>query len=403
MLNTITTVALRTLSTFFPPQKPLVFSGAGASKKLADFMVQSGRKRPLLVADSFLLENAMLDDLIAFLGQAGCEITVFDGIVPNPTIAVVEAGLQASLENNCDAVFVLGGGSAIDVAKVIAAASTSGKDLSKLAGILKVKAPILPFYAVPTTSGTGSEVTSAAVISDSETHKKKFFVDPKFIPVATALDTNLLRSLPAPITAATGMDALTHAIEAYTSRNRFTDTDRDAATAIRLLFEFLPAAYENGEDERAREMVAMGSFLAGYSFAKASLGYVHAISHQISAHYNTPHGLANAVILPRVLRFNKAACAERFAALETMLGGDADETSTETLTARFIARVDALAETVGIPTNLSELEPRDFRSIANDALAEARMSYAVPRVMRKAHVMKILQSVSHGTRDLCFA
>lgn len=403
MFNTAITLTLRALSTFYAPQKPLVFSGTDAARKLADFMILGGQKRPLLVTDSFLLKNGMLDDLVAFLESEGCTVTIFDGIIPNPTFAVVEAGLKASRENHCDAVFAVGGGSAIDTAKVIAAASTSKKSLAQLTGILKVDRPLLPFYVVPTTSGTGSEVTNAAVISDTETHKKTFFVDPKYIPSAAAFDTGLLKSLPAPMTAATGMDALTHAIEAYTSRNRFADTDRDAAMAIKLLFEFLPVAYENGADERAREMVALASFLAGYAFTKASLGYVHAISHQISAHYNTPHGLANAIILPRVLRFNKSACANRFANLEEMLGHDGAKLGTDALADRFIARVDTLAETVGIPVNLTEVQPKDFRAIAKDALAEARASYAVPRVMRQAHVTKILQSVSGGSRDVAFA
>jgi len=403
MFNTAITLALRGLSTFYTPQKPLVFSGAGAARKLADLMIRGGQKRPLLVTDSFLLKTGMLDDLIAFLQSERCTVTVFDGIIPNPTFAVVEAGLKASRANMCDAVFAVGGGSAIDAAKVIAAASTSKKSLARLKGILKVDRPLLPFYVVPTTSGTGSEVTTAAVISDTQTHKKTFFVDPKYIPIATALDTDLLKSLPAPMTAATGMDALTHAIEAYTSRNRFADTDRDAAMAIKLLFGFLPTAYENGSNERAREMVALGSFLAGYAFTKASLGYVHAISHQISAHYDTPHGLANAILLPRVLRFNKSACASRFAALERMLGGDTADAGDAVLADRFIARVDALAETVGIPVNLQDLQPQDYAAIASDALSEARSSYAVPRVMNRGHVRAILESVSSGSRDVSFA
>ncbi|WP_422049422.1 iron-containing alcohol dehydrogenase [Shimia sp.] len=402
MISSPITYALRALSTFFPPQKPLIFSGQGAVLKLADLMVISGQKRPLLVTDSFLLKNGMLDELIAFLEGAGCTVTVFDGIIPNPTFAVVEAGLAASRAGQCDAVLAVGGGSAIDAAKVIAAASTSKKSLAQLTGILKVKQPPLPFYVAPTTSGTGSEVTSAAVISDTETHKKTFFVDPKYIPIATAFDTGLLKSLPGPMTAATGMDALTHAIEAYTSRNRFADTDRDAAMAIKLIVKFLPVAYENGADEHAREMVALGSFLAGYAFSKASLGYVHAISHQISAHYNTPHGLANAILLPRVLRFNKTASAQRYAKLERMLSGTEGDAFAPEQVDQFIARVDALAERVGIPVNLKDVQPADFDAIAKEALAEARSSYAVPRVMRKADVVAILKSVESGDRSVRF-
>lgn len=403
MFNAAITLALRAMSTLNPPQKPLVFSGMGSAIKLADLMILAGNKRPLLVTDSFLLRNGMLDDLVTHLTEAGCEVTIFDGIVPNPTFAVVEAGLAASLENHCDAVFAVGGGSAIDTAKVIAAASTAGRDLAKLAGIMKIKKPLLPFYVVPTTSGTGSEVTTAAVISDTETHKKAFFVDPKYIPIGTALDPTLLKSLPAPMTAAVGMDALTHAIEAYTSRNRFDESDRDAEMAIRLLFRFLPAVYDNGEDVQGREMVAIASFLAGYAFTKSSLGMVHAISHQISAHYNTPHGLTNAVILPRVLRFNRAASSERYATLERMLAGDGDNASSETLANRFIARVDALAERVGIPVNMEQIKTSDFSSIARDAVAEARMSYALPRTMSRRQVETVLRSVASGGRDISFA
>lgn len=396
-------LALRAMNRFYTPEKPLTFSGKGAMIKLADLMVRSGSKRPLVVTDSFLLKNGMLENLLDFLKNEGCEATVYDGIIPNPTFAVVEEGVAAIRKGQCDSVFAVGGGSAIDAAKVMASASTSKKPLDKLAGILKVDQPLLPFYVVATTSGTGSEVTTAAVISDTKTHKKTFFVDPKYMPVAAAFDTDLLVSLPGPMTAGTGMDALTHAIEAFTSRARTPGTDRDAATAIRLIMEFLPVAYANPGDERAREMVALGSFLAGNAFTRAGLGYVHAISHQISAHYNTPHGLANAILLPRVLRFNKDACSERFAELERMLQGNADRSYAQDQAQQFIDRVDALAETVGIPVNLDEVQQKDFASITKDALAEARSSYAVPKVMRKGDVTKILQSVSTGSRAVSFA
>ena len=396
-------LALRALNRFYTPEKPLTFSGKGAMLKLADLMVRSGSKRPLIVTDSFLLKSGMLDDLLDFLKKEGCEAAVYDGIIPNPTFAVVEEGVAAIRKGQCDSVFAVGGGSAIDAAKVMASASTSKKSLKKLAGILKVDQPLLPFYVVATTSGTGSEVTTAAVISDTKTHKKTFFVDPKYMPIAAAFDTDLLVSLPGPMTAGTGMDALTHAIEAFTSRARTPETDRDAATAIRLIMEFLPVAYSTPGDERAREMVALGSFLAGNAFTRAGLGYVHAISHQISAHYNTPHGLANAVLLPRVLRFNKEACATRFAELERMLQGDADQSSLLEQAQKFIDRVDDLAESVGIPVNLEDLKKQDFSNIAKDALAEARTSYAVPKVMRNGDVIKILQSVSTGRRQISFS
>ncbi len=402
MLKTPIHYALRTLSTLFPPQKPLVFSGTGSTLKLADLMVASGHRRPLLVTGGFLLENGTLDPLFGRLKDAGCEPTVFDGIVPNPTFDVVEAGLEACSKGHCDSVFVVGGGSAIDAAKVIAASAATSKPggPQKLVGILKVKS-ILPFYVVPTTSGTGSEVTTAAVISDSTTHKKQFVVDPKLIPIGAALDPGLLKSLPPGMTSTTGMDALTHAIEAYTSTNAFKDTSRDAALAIRLLVEHLPAAYRNGTDERAREMVAIASFLAGFAFTKASLGYVHAISHQISGHYDTPHGLANAVLLPRVLRFNRHACERQFAELEAMLAGESQGREPERAE-RFIERIDRLSEELEIQASLPELKQEHFREIANQARAEARRTYGVPRVMSRADAITILESVASGSASPSF-
>lgn len=396
-------LALKTMNRLYTPEKPLTFSGKGAMMKLASLMVHSGYTRPLVVTDSFLLKNGMLDELLAFFEAEDCAVTVFDGIIPNPTFAVVEAGVEAAKTGNCDAVFAVGGGSAIDAAKVMASAATNKKPIPDLAGILKVDQPLLPFYVVATTSGTGSEVTTAAVISDTETHKKEFFVDPQYLPIAAAFDTDLLVSLPGPMTAGTGMDALTHAIESYTSRAHMPATDRDAATAIRLITTFLPIAYNTPGDEHAREMVALGSFLAGNAFTRTSLGYVHAISHQISAKYDTPHGLANAILLPRVLRFNKEACSERFAALERMLQGSPSTPYAPSQADQFIERIDALAEAVGIPVNLDDLKEADFDSISKDALAEARSSYAVPKVMHKGDVRKILQSVASGSRTVAFA
>lgn len=407
MISTPITYVLRFISTFYPPQKPFTFSGSGSTQKLADLMIAGGQKKPLLVTDRFLVENGKLDVLLDHFKANDCQVTIFDGIIPNPTFAEVEAGLKACTENNCDSIFAVGGGSVIDVAKVISAASTNKVELNKMAGILKVKKAPLPFYAVPTTSGTGSEVTNGAVIGDSETHKKQFFIDPKYIPLGTALDPDLLKSLPSHMTAAVGMDALTHAIEAYTSRNNFSDTDRDSATAIKLLFDYLPIACSDGDNLKAREMVSQAAFLAGYAFTKSSLGYVHAISHQVSAHYNTPHGLANAVILPRVLQFNKSACAKHFASLEIMLSGEKPdaytEVDTDVLAKRFCERVDQLAEQIEIPVSLPDLQEKDFKKITKDALSEAWHSYAVPKVMWRKDAEAILYSVMTGNRDVVFS
>ena len=395
MLKRIINFSIKMFTVLFPSEKPLLFSGSDSTMKLASLVRESGHRRPLLVTGRTFLKNGRLNALLAYFEHVGCNVTVFNGIVPNPTFEVINDGLKACTENDCDSVFVVGGGSAIDAAKVIAACRANDVGVEQVVGLLKVKKTPLPCYVVPTTSGTGSEVTNASVISETETHQKKFVVDPKLVPAAAALDPLMLMSLPPHITAETGMDALTHAVEAYLSLNRFKDAERSAKLAIKLLFEYLPVAYEQGDDLEAREWVALASFLAGYAFNKSGLGYVHAISHQISAHYNTPHGLANAVILTNVLRFNASACADRLASLERMLSG-VDGGMDEHLAARFIERIDALAEQIGIPGVLKDLEAKHYDTITANALREARMSYAVPRQMSRAQCKTILTAVSEG-------
>lgn len=393
MLKALTNHALKMFTRFFPAEKPVLFSGPESSLKLASLLQESGHNRPLVVTISSLVSRGLLDEVFEYFKEMGCQAAVYDSITPNPTYKVIEGGIRACYENDCDSVFVVGGGSAIDAAKVIAACCSNNKSVEKVVGLLKVKKPTLPLYVVPTTSGTGSEVTSTAVISETLTHQKKFVVDAKLVPTAAALDPNMIKSLPPQMTAATGMDALTHAIEAYTSVNRFSDAERDARLAVKLLCKHLPKAYQSGESLEAREWVALGSFLAGYAFNKSGLGYVHAISHQVSAHYNTPHGLANAVILPLVMRFNRKACEARFAELERLVSNSKESNDSE-LADQFIARVEAMSQQLEIPGGLQELQAKDFQAIAKNACKEARMFYAVPRQMSQAECKEILAAIA---------
>ncbi|NER96425.1 MAG: iron-containing alcohol dehydrogenase [Symploca sp. SIO1B1] len=398
MLKRLSNFSLKMFTVLFPSEKPLLFTGVNSTIELASLARASGSKRPLLVTGKFLLKLELLDRVLEHFKNEGCEVTVFDGVIPNPTYDVIEDGIRVCKENNCDSVFAVGGGSTIDAAKVIAACCSNNVGVEQVIGLLKVKQPTLPFYVVPTTSGTGSETTNSAVISETKTHQKKFVVDPKLIPSAVALDANMLKSLPPKITAATGMDALTHAIESYTSVNRFSDAERDAKLAIKLLLEYLPVVYEDGNDLEARQLVSLASFLAAYAFNKSGLGYVHAISHQLSAYYNTPHGLTNAIILPQILRFNKSVCADRFANLERMLSG-VSIGSDEQLADRFIERVDTLGQRLNIPGGFKELETKHYEAIIRNALKEARSFYAVPRLMNPAQCQDILTSIaaSSGT------
>lgn len=392
MRKRLINLTLRMFARLFPSERPLLLTGTDSSKQLVSLARAAGAKRTLLVTEKALVDLGLLDGLLAQFENEGIVVTIFDGIIPNPTYKVIKDGIDVCNASDSDSVFVVGGGSAIDAAKVIAACSSARTTVEEVVGLLKVKS-VLPFYVVPTTSGTGSEVTNAAVISETETHQKKFVVDPKLIPAATALDPKLIKSLPPHITAATGMDALTHAIEAYTSVNRFVDAERDAKLAVKLLTEYLPQAHSQGENLEAREQVAIGSFLAGYAFNKSGLGYVHAISHQVSAHYNTPHGLANAVILPRVLRFIEPVATARLANLERTITGS-EKGRDEELASQFIERIEALGREIGIPAHLEELQEEDFAAIAANARKEAMNFYAVPRLMSAEECTAILADVA---------
>lgn len=402
MLSTPITYGLKVFYRLWPPQKPLVYSGCESVLKLADMLIASGKKRPLLVTGKYLLKSGKLKPLIEKLHENNCEVSIYNGSIPNPTFNQIKEGLELSISNKCDSIIAIGGGSVIDVAKVISVASTNKRSVEKLVGILKIKEHPLPFYAAPTTSGSGSETTIAAVISDARTHKKHFFIDPKLIPIAVALDPQLIKSLPSHMTAAVGMDALTHAIEAYISANSSQETDQHAEMAIKLIFDYLPLAVSNGEDLKAREMMAQASFQAGYAFTKSSLGYVHAISHQISACYNTPHGLANAILLPRVLRFNKSKCLSKYARLEMLLNGTSDVKNNEELADNFIERIDKLYKTIEIPAKLDGLDKKDFTKISKDALIEAKKSYAVPKTMKSKDIELILHSITRGKLNISF-
>lgn len=283
----------------------------------------------------------------------------------------------------------------MDAAKVIAALATNQKPASKLEGWMKVRRLPAPLFAIPTTAGTGSEVTLAAVVSESSTHTKKFFVDPKLIPAMTALDPELMTGLPPHITAATGMDALTHAVESYLARTANEQTRAYAVTAARLVFENLPKAYADGSNVEARRSMALAAYYAGLAFTRTGVGYVHAIAHTFGAYYRTPHGMANAIVLPHVLEFSKEPARRSLAELADAVGLDAGGSRDEAARAEaFIAAVRELMGQIGIPPTLAELRPRDIEPIAKQALGEAYLNYPVPRYMNQEQCEKLISHMS---------
>jgi alcohol dehydrogenase len=360
---------------------PRVFSGPGSSLQLCEHIAAQGVKSLLIVTDAMLVKIGLLQPMQDKLRALGVSCVVYDGVMPNPTIEQIENGLAILEQHQCTSILAIGGGSSIDAAKVIAARATNPYRIVHMSGLLRVAFRLLPLYAVPTTAGTGSEVTIAAVVSDPATTRKFAIMSPRLVPLAAALDGALMTGLPAPITAATGMDALTHAVEAYISRNRTRKTDAEALEATRLIMQNLPTAVRDGKNLEARQNMALASFKAGVAFTTAGVGYVHAIAHNFGAYYHVPHGLANAIILPRVLEFSKPDCTARLARLAEVSGLRKGGESDAQLADAFIQRIRDMNREFGIPAQVDKLRAEDIPAITDKALFEAHLYYAVPRYM----------------------
>lgn len=383
----------RLLIALLPENKPTVFSGSGSSLQLTRAIAQLGAQKVLVVTDKILNELGLIEPIKSSLEAQGVEVVVFDGVEPDPSFKVVDAGLAALKLNQCDTVLAVGGGSSIDSAKVMALAAANDKTPRQLEGMLKARKPSLPLYAIPTTAGTGSEVTVAAVITDTEADAKCLVLDPKTVPMAAALDPEIMKGMPAPITAATGMDALTHAVEAYISKGATVKTDAYAVAAVRLIMKNLTRAYDEGSDIEARDAMAHASFYAGIAFTRAFVGYVHAIAHQFGAKYHTPHGLANAIVLPHILEFSKPEVAHRLAELALVCELGERTESDWVLADKFIKKVWDMSAHMQVPTTLAALKTADIPEIAKGALKEAHYTFPVPRYMDQEQCERILRKM----------
>jgi alcohol dehydrogenase len=382
-----------------PQPRPVVFVGPDAAPRLCRMIGEFGFRRVLIVTDAVLVKLGLVGPLRDELTARGIDVAVFDGILPDPTYPVVRQGHAAAIAHRSDALLAVGGGSSIDAAKVIAAMVTSRKAPEKLLGFFRLTKPMLPLFVVPTTAGTGSEVTVAAVLTDPVRHEKAAVVDPRIVPAAAALDAKLMQGMPPHITAATGMDALTHAVEAYLNTWPTAETAFHAVSTVRLVFANLPRAYANGTDLEAREAMALASFFGGLAFTKAYVGYVHAFSHKIGGTYGVPHGQANAITLPYVLDFIKDApyAEARLAELAVAIGaGTADEPRAD-LAQRFVDRVRELNRKVGIPEKMAPLRNTDIPEIARAAMIEANRDYPVPKRMSLVEAKTLLGRMLAGT------
>ena len=378
---------------FIPIPQPTLLVGPGSSGRLGQAVAGFGHSKILIVTDSIISKLGLLKDLTDALTAGGTQYVVFDEITADAPIPLIEKGIEFYQAHDCDAIVAFGGGSSMDASKAIAVAISNPKPLRKLAGYLKgLKAPVR-IYAVPTTAGTGSEVTVAAVISDPEMHSKLVIVDPRMVPKMAALDPSLMTGLPPHITAATGIDALTHAVEAFVGNWATPYSDGMALSAVGLIFENLRTAYRDGKNLEAREKMSLASTYAGFAFTRANVGYVHAIAHQFGGKYHTPHGLANAIMLPLVLKFSAPAITERLAllAIRAKVGKDGEDR--EALAQKFLDAVVALNRDLGIPAVLDALKEADIPALAKAACLEAHTGYPVPRYMTQEVCENLIRQV----------
>jgi alcohol dehydrogenase class IV len=373
---------MKIVSIVIPFPEPELLTGPGSVRKLAEKIKEKGIKHVLVVTDKILMKLKVPAGLLESLEQKGIAYTIFDDVQPNPTIENVENGRAIYKSNQCDGLIAFGGGSPIDCAKVIGARIANPYfSVRCMKGLFKVFLPIPPLFCVPTTAGTGSETTVAAVISDPATHEKFAINDLKLIPKIAVLDPELMVGLPPHMTSTTGMDALTHAVEAYIGLNGTQFTDEKAEQATKLIFENLEKAYNTGTDLEARSNMSLASYYAGAAFTRAYVGYVHAIAHNMGGLYGVPHGLANAVILPYVLEFCRKGAEKKLAALAVAGGIGKKGESIEELSYRFIQKIKTMNKNMKIPTFIKELKAKDIPLIAQRALNEAHPDYPVPVIM----------------------
>ncbi|MBP7081711.1 MAG: iron-containing alcohol dehydrogenase [Rhodocyclaceae bacterium] len=374
--------------------KPFSFVGPDASLSLAREIVGLGVKRVMVITDGPVFKLGIVNPVIAELQKGGITVEVYSEIEPDPGYELVLKGVEQLNKFKADAVLAVGGGSSIDGAKSILLCQANNCHPSKLAGVWLYSAPRkrgLPFFAIPTTAGTGSEVTIAAVVSDKQLQIKHAIIDPKVVPSMVALDPKLMTGLPPFITAPTGMDALTHAVEAYISTIATDETDALARMATASILRNLPIAYAEGSNLEARERMAVASCMAGLAFTRAGVGYVHAVAHQLGGLYHVPHGLANAIVMPQILDFSKSHCAHRLADLARVSGiGNAGASETE-LADAFIAQIRKMNADMQIPQVVKELQRNDFDKIIDRAFAEAHGTYGVPRYMTRADATALLE------------
>lgn len=371
---------------FLPYRKPKI---AGSVKELPEIIMRHKCTHVLIITDGGIMKLGLTRRLEKALKEAGIPYTIYDKTVANPTTVNVREALELYHKEGCDAIIGFGGGSSMDCAKAVGACAVKpNQSLAQMKGILKVHKKLPLLMAVPTTAGTGSETTLAAVITDADTRYKYAINDFPLIPRYAVLDPKVTLSLPPFITATTGMDALTHAVEAYIGNSTTIDTRRDALKAVKLIFENIYIAYEHGDNIQARRNMLHASFYAGCAFTKSYVGYVHAVAHSLGGQYNVPHGLANAILLPLVLR-EYGSCIDKKLHRLAIAAGLADKNTPDHEAAElFIRAIEEMKERLGIVNIVKEIQETDILKLAHYADKEANPLYPVPKLMDASELEK---------------
>ncbi len=377
-----------------PWRKPVLLEGPGSTKKIPRLLQDLKINTVLIVTDEVLMKLGLLDGLITGLAESGCNYAIYDKTVPDPTIENVEEALKLYLEKGCKAIIAFGGGSPIDCAKAVGArVSRPNKPVAKMKGVMKVLCKIPTLIAVPTTAGTGSEVTLVAVISNPATHEKYPISDFCLIPHYAVHDPELTLKLPPHITSMTGMDAMTHAVEAYIGRSNTKETESAALEAILLIHQNMLKVFNHPGDIDARAAMLKASYLAGVAFTRAYIGYVHAIAHTIGGFCGTPHGLANAIIMPHVLEFYGSAAHGRLAELADHIGISREGQSPSQKAAAFIEYLRGLNKEMKMQSHIAEIKESDMPEMISRALAEANPLYPVPRILFREDLEKLYAKI----------
>jgi alcohol dehydrogenase len=385
---------MKMASYVLPWREPVLLQGENSLAKLPKLIKTKDIESVLIVTDQGITSIGLMDNFLEGLKAEGIKYFVYDKTVPNPTIDNIEEAYQMYRANQCQGIVAFGGGSPMDCAKGVGArAAKPNKSIPKMKGVLKVLKSIPPLFAIPTTAGTGSEATLAAVVSDSRTHEKYAIMDTSLIPHYAVLDPLLTVGLPPHITAATGIDALTHAVEAYIGKGNTKSTQRWSVEAVKIIFEDLYESYENGTNIKARTNMQRAAYLAGMAFTRAYVGYVHAIAHTLGGFYSVPHGLANAIILPYVLEYYGDSVHKPLSELADVVGLAEPNDTDEQKAKKFIDAVKQLNKKMNIPEKVSGIIDSDIPVMVERALKEANPLYPVPKILYKEDLLKLYHMI----------